>query len=125
LFDEGLQILHIASPAFCGHQETVPKYGLGSINDSSNNTSPFLGTIYPNPFSDYTNVPYYLPVNCTNAEIDIFDVLGNKLNVYPLNTKGIKATLRVSSENYSGGVYFCILIVDGSESGWKKLLVIK
>jgi hypothetical protein len=102
-----------------------PKLEQINLRDSSLNSLPWLGNIFPNPFSDVTNVPYFIPLNCSNAEIEIFDVLGNRMDVYPLNIKGVQATLKIGSKGYSGGVYFCILIVDRSEAGWKKLLIIK
>jgi hypothetical protein len=95
------------------------------IKDSSNKTTPYLGNIYPNPFSYFTNVPYFLPLNCQDAEIDIFDILGNKIDVYPLSITGINSILKVSSEDYSGGVYFCILKVENRIEGWKKMVIIK
>jgi len=86
---------------------------------------PLLGNVYPNPFNDFTNVPYIIPLNCGSAEMAIFDVLGNKMDVYPLYNKGVNSILKISSKNYNEGVYFCFLIIDGKEKGWKKLVIIK
>jgi hypothetical protein len=108
----------------CSALESDRKEDITSY-DSSFNSLPFLGNPYPNPFNNYTEIPYYLPLNTTSAEIDIFDVLGNLMMRYPLNTKGIQNTLHVNSETYSGGFYFCILIVDDGKAGWKKLVIIK
>jgi hypothetical protein len=66
-----------------------------------------------------------LPTTCNTAEIEIFDIVGNKIEIYPLNTKGIMTTLQLNSVNYSGGFFFCILTVDGNKEGWKKLVIIK
>jgi hypothetical protein len=86
---------------------------------------PWLGNNHPNPFSNWTDIPYYLPPNTNSAYIEIFDIMGNKMDVYPLTVKEIQATLTISSKNYASGVYFCTMIVDGNKAGWKKLLIIK
>jgi len=122
------------SPA-CGSYDTTQNIHCGTveaerirkyqIKDSSFNASPWLGAIYPNPFNDFTNAPYYLPLNCSSAEMVIYDIMGNKMDVYPLTIKGIETTLKIGSKNYSSGVYTCMLIVDGAKKEWKKLLIIK
>jgi hypothetical protein len=94
-------------------------------HDSSNNINSWLGNIYPNPFNDFTNATYFIPVNSSSAEIVIFDMMGNKMDAYPLYIKGVQSVLKISSKNYSSGVYSCILIVDRSKIEWKKLIIIK
>jgi len=100
-------------------RKAAPHLGMGGKE------IPWLGNNHPNPFSDWTDIPYYLPPNSGSAELIIFDMLGNKMDTYQLTLKEIQATLTISSKNYSAGVYFCTMVVDGKKAGWKKLLIIK
>jgi|ERR1035437_7894107 hypothetical protein len=100
-------------------RKEMPKIG----NDGK--LLPWIGNNHPNPFSDWTDIPYYLPPNTNSAFIEIFDVLGNKMDTYPLTVKEIQATLTISSKGYSSGVYIYYMIADGKKAGWKKLMIIK
>ena len=110
-----------------GYCSTLESERLMQTNNTYNDSIivPWLGNAFPNPFNNYTEIPYYLPTNTTSAEIDIFDIIGNKIVVYPLSIKGRNTNLEVNSINYSSGVYFCTLVVDGNKAGWKKLVIIK
>jgi hypothetical protein len=108
----------------CENFNSEAKYAQ-QIKDSLFNTNSWLGNAYPNPFNNFTEIPYFIPSNCTKAEIDIFDALGNKLGDFPLTVKGVQTTLKISSETYSEGFYFCTMVVDNGIIGWKKLVIIK
>lgn len=61
---------------------------------------------YPNPFADYTNIKYSIPVE-SYVVIRIFDVLGNEIaNLVGTEMLSGDYELRWDSKEYSNGMYF-------------------
>lgn len=79
---------------------------------------------YPNPFNNSTTISYQLS-KISRVELSIYDVTGKKLNTV-IKDKQLPGLheFRLNLSNYSSGVYFYRLGVNG-ESITKKLLLIR
>jgi len=75
----------------------------------------------PNPFSEKTEIKFYVPENSSNAFICIYDMTGSelmKLNV----TKG-HSSVTISGSQLKAGMYLYSLIVDGKEIDTKRMIL--
>ena len=90
---------------------------------SENDKSIFLGQNQPNPFSEVTRIPYFLPEQVSNAQIEIYSSSGEKLTSQKLsNGRGM---VKVFASDISVGVYSYAIIVDGKIVESKKMVVTK
>lgn len=89
------------------------------MNEISNSSL----NIYPNPITDNANLLYNLPVNTLNASLEVFDITGRKLINQSIVISDTKTEIITSHLN--NGVYFCVLIADGSVIEKTKFVVIK
>ncbi|MBI5220090.1 MAG: PKD domain-containing protein, partial [Bacteroidia bacterium] len=97
----------------------------GIISDIENKAAEqgiYLGENYPNPFNNTTVIPYSIPVN-TEAVIKIYSSTGALLKTFKL--EHTKPSVELKTTNWSNGIYFYSLTVDGVEIAWKKMTLIK
>ena len=107
-------------------------YPLGNISDSTcltvhfnDNTSSVtdtkqdvgLGDFYPNPTENLTRINY---VADNNSQLQIIDILGNKIQSFDLDKSGV---LEISTINFSSGIYFGNLISDNRVISVKKIII--
>jgi photosystem II stability/assembly factor-like uncharacterized protein len=80
---------------------------------------------YPNPFNPVTKIAYELKVKKL-VEVKVFDISGKEIAIL-VNQQQSPGTYEVqfSGTDYSTGVYFYSLIVDGSIVDTKKMLLVK
>jgi len=80
---------------------------------------------YPNPFNSMTKLKFQMSKG-GNAIIKLFDVTGKEIS-FILNEKLNIGVYEISfdANNYSSGVYFYSLIVDGKLIDTKKMLLVK
>lgn len=78
----------------------------------------------PNPFTQNTEIQYYLPQNTDQAFIGVYDLIGKELNQYKLNEKG-KSRILINANEFAPGMYLYTLIVDGKEVDTKKMIITK
>lgn len=78
----------------------------------------------PNPFTQNTEIQYYLPQNTDQAFIGVYDLTGKELNQYKLNEKG-KSRILINANEFAPGMYLYSLIVDGKEVDTKKMIITK
>jgi len=80
---------------------------------------------YPNPFNPFSNIRYEI-LKTAFIEIKIFDILGKEISTL-VNTKIQPGTYEVSFDgsNYSSGIYFYSLYVDGNRIDTKKFVLMK
>lgn len=77
--------------------------------------------IFPNPFSAQAVVQYSLPSGSQNAQLVVYDMLGQQRGAYRLsNTYG---EISISAGNLTTGVYLYSLLVDGKSTLTKKMVV--
>jgi photosystem II stability/assembly factor-like uncharacterized protein len=92
----------------------------------------YLGQNYPNPFNPITKISYELSRGVGTGEItsyvvlSVYDITGKKV-IDLVNQKQSAGTYKVTFDgtNYSSGVYFYSLIVDGKLIDTKKMVLIK
>lgn len=115
-------------PEFAGTITTIkysqPPNGIVKIgNDIPKEYKLFQN--YPNPFNPVTNIKYQL-VNNSNVLLQIFDITGRQVEIL-VNGKQEPGTYRAEWDvsEYSSGIYFYRLIVDGNIIDTKKLTVLK
>ncbi|MBI5220088.1 MAG: T9SS type A sorting domain-containing protein [Bacteroidia bacterium] len=93
------------------------------ISDEINiDNTPFLGDNYPNPFNRNTVIPYSIPAN-TEAVIKIYSSTGAILKTIRLEQN--KTSIEINTIDWSNGIYFYSLTVEGVEIAWKKMALIK
>ncbi|MCK9279015.1 MAG: T9SS type A sorting domain-containing protein [Melioribacteraceae bacterium] len=79
---------------------------------------------FPNPFNPTTNIKYNLP-KAGLVKIEVFDILGNKINTLINSYQDIGShQIEFKGGNISSGVYFYVLSVNGN-SLTKKMMLLK
>ncbi len=86
--------------------------------DEMNNVNNVI-SIYPNPISDNATITLNSSVNLSNAEFQIYDVIGKLIKSSPVNSH----EFTFEKGNLSSGLYFYKLINNGSELSTGKFLV--
>ncbi|MDQ3020840.1 MAG: T9SS type A sorting domain-containing protein [Bacteroidota bacterium] len=99
---------------------------VGVINTNENIPTGFmLYQNYPNPFNPNTVISYQLKVS-SYTELKIYDVIGNLVEVI-VNGKQIAGSYEViwNGANFSSGIYFYTMSVNGTMLDSKKMFLIK
>jgi hypothetical protein len=78
----------------------------------------------PNPFSNSTDIGYYLPVNNGNASINFYDVNGTPLKTVLLSGSG-KGIITLKAAELPSGVYRYTLVADGKLIGSRQMEKLK
>lgn len=103
-----------------------PMITISGISESTPMTFD-LAQNYPNPFNPSTQITYSLPI-MGQVELTIYNVVGQKVATL-VNTAKEAGTYKVewNAGNFSSGVYFYTLSVNGSQSyrTTKKMLLVK
>lgn len=74
---------------------------------------------FPNPANNQLNFKYNLVSK--NSHINIFDVVGKKINTISLNSN--QGVYSLNTENYLQGVYFYTFVVDGKKVSTSKFII--
>lgn len=90
-------------------------------SDSFNNNC-YLVQNSPNPFSESTNIEYYLADIVHNASIYIYDMNGTQLKSIPLHQLGYGNTI-ISGRELKAGMYMYTLIADGQVIDTKRMIL--
>jgi len=77
----------------------------------------------PNPFTDNTEIQYYVPENANEAMICIYDLTGSQILRFDLRDRGVISTLTVQGRELKAGMYIYSLIVDGREIDTKRMIL--
>lgn len=89
----------------------------------TNNLNNFVNAI-PNPAKDYLNFEYSISNSAQNSELIIWDQIGKVVDRINLDSKNNQ--LHFSLENFSPGIYYYSLNINGGQSNeGKKLIVLK
>jgi len=75
----------------------------------------------PNPFSNSTNIEYFIPKNASSAIVVFTDLNGNTIKTINLETG--HGTIDVSVASLAKGVYTYTLIIDDIAIDSKKMIV--
>ncbi len=76
----------------------------------------------PNPFSNSTNIPHFIPVTVKKAELLIADAAGRVLKSIVVESRGAGQTI-LDTHQLGGGIYFYTLILDGKNLDTKKMVL--
>jgi len=76
---------------------------------------------YPYPANEFVSFNYQILQSNLDAKISLYDVLGNEIATYRLQTEYNKVMIQTSS--LRAGVYFYTLVLDGKNIITKKLVV--
>jgi hypothetical protein len=99
--------------------------GNSNIINSTSNTIQ-KGKLYqntPNPFNSETKIEYELNETSQSAAIVVFDLQGNFLKSYPLNSDK-KGSIIIHAGEFNKGMFIYTLIVDHQEIDSKKMILI-
>lgn len=78
----------------------------------------------PNPFSEKTEISFFLPQNVTTASLYIFNLQGSLLKDIPVKTRG-KGSVQIDGAALQPGMYIYSLIVNGQEVDSKRMVLTK
>lgn len=94
-----------------------------SLNENSGEIKLYQN--YPNPFNPVTNIEYQLPMS-GDVKVRIFDFLGRKVATL-VNERQNQGSYNIQwdASNFSSGMYFYNLEVNGNIVDTKKLILIK
>jgi len=84
--------------------------------------TPSLDQNAPNPFSQNTNIGYYLPENIHNAVLNIYDMNGVQIKTIPIATNG-RGSILIHGYELRPGMFFYSLIADGQEISTKRMIL--
>ncbi|MDR1739101.1 MAG: T9SS type A sorting domain-containing protein, partial [Candidatus Symbiothrix sp.] len=76
----------------------------------------------PNPFSQTTEIRYYLSETVKTAYLTVYDMQGKQLKRYDLATRGAGSQTVLGSE-FAAGMYLYALIADGQEVDVKRMIL--
>jgi trimeric autotransporter adhesin len=78
----------------------------------------------PNPFSTDTEIKMELPETTRQATIVVYNLEGKQLKNITVSERG-KATVKISGNELSAGMYLYTLIADGEVVDTKRLILTK
>lgn len=93
-----------------------------SINQKATATNAFLFPNTPNPFSNETEIKYFVPENAKNACIYVFSLNGNLMLTKPLTQTG-NSNIIISNSELSAGMYVYTLAIGGIEVDSKRMIL--
>lgn len=91
-------------------------------NDNGLSAVNILKQNIPNPFTESTQIKYYLTANVTTAGIYIYNMNGTQLQRIELFQKG-EGSVTINGGELKAGMYMYTLIADGKEVDTKKMIL--
>ncbi len=106
--------------------DTTAKLKSGSattgVNDNTEEPLPYLAQNQPNPFTDETEIHYYLPTETMQAMLYIYDMQGKQVDYYPVHQTG-SSSITIAGGSLSPGMYMYTLIADGNEVDTRRMIL--
>ena len=97
-------------------------YAGNNGNDSPGNLPPSLRQNSPNPFSQSTQIKYYLPREVNQALLCIYDMNGRQIKQIALSERG-GGSVTINGSELTAGIYLYALIADGKEVDVKRMIL--
>ena len=91
-----------------------------AVKETAKDTIEYLGQNIPNPFSNSTSIPYYVPYG-SKGVMQIHSAAGALVAEYGLQEG--KQMLEVSMKELKTGTYFYSLVIDGEMKGSRRMVV--
>ncbi|MBN1187471.1 MAG: T9SS type A sorting domain-containing protein, partial [Bacteroidales bacterium] len=76
----------------------------------------------PNPFSDKTEIKFFLPDNIKVAQLNIYNMQGLQIKSYSLSQRG-SSSIIVNGYELQAGMYMYSLIADSKEIDTKRMIL--
>ena len=115
--EDGIAIIDMGSYEF-----GAPEYV--KITDDVLQITSYELSNYPNPFNPVTTFSFNIPQDYKQAEIQIYNVKGRIVETLSFDSAQDDSIVW-NADNYSSGVYFYKLQIDGKEKAVKKCLLLK
>ena len=93
-----------------------------NLSDSFTSARLFQNT--PNPFSQSTQIGYYLPIDTREAAIHVYDMSGMEIMAFAIDTFG-QGELTIDGGTLRAGMYLYSLIEDGQLIDTKQMILTK
>lgn len=93
-----------------------------SVETSESIVSAYLDQNVPNPYSQSTQIGFYLPDVVQKAMICIYDMNGTQLKSVLINQKG-KGSITIHGSEFRPGMYLYTLIADGKVIDTKRMIL--
>lgn len=93
---------------------------LSDITDDNSDAKLYQNA--PNPFSESTQITFYLPSTIQKAYLNIYDLQGKQIKSYRITQRG-SGTQLISGVEFPAGIYLYGLITDGKEIGVKRMIL--
>jgi len=111
------------------HQQEIValKLHLGIVDQTNGNdlvTSAALFQNNPNPFSEATEIKMSVPESTREAHVRVYNLEGKELKNIPVDQRG-EASIKISANDLSAGMYLYALIVYGKVVDTKRLILTK
>lgn len=119
--------LELAMSACCAAQGSGGVYPSGKTDvpgSEASGSSATLGQNIPNPFSGYTEIPYYLPEGTPAAEIRIMDLEGRIIDRLALAGYGAQS-VRWQHKAFPDGLYLYGLFIGGRPVQMREMQLIR
>jgi len=97
------------------------KLHTGTIDDKTVKQRTMLLQNRPNPYSNETVIPYYLPENFKEVSMLITDINGQLVKRVSLQKPG-KGEVTLETGNLEAGQYVYTLIIDGRKKASRKMI---
>lgn len=98
-----------------------------SINSESLSKTKESGLLFqnvPNPFSERTEIKYYLPETIQKAFLFIYDMNGKQIRQIPISQKG-NASVVIAGSQLQAGIYLYSLVADNQVIDTKQMILTK
>jgi hypothetical protein len=76
----------------------------------------------PNPWTENTEIKFYVPEESGRASICIYDLVGSEIMKLDLNDRGY-STITIHGSQLKAGMYLYALLVDGKEIDTKRMIL--
>lgn len=77
----------------------------------------------PNPFTESTEITYFVPESSNSAFVIIYDMQGVQIKQLRITAKG-RGSVSITNAELKAGMYLYTLLVDGSEIDTKRMIVL-
>jgi hypothetical protein len=94
------------------------------VENNTSQPSPYLAQNQPNPFTDETEIRYYLPTETIQATLYIYDMQGKQVDYYPVTQTG-SSSITIEGGTLNPGMYMYTLIADGNEVDTRRMILTK
>ncbi len=78
----------------------------------------------PNPFTEFSEVRYFVPENISGAQLEIRDIKGELVKTYPLEVTGY-GKVNIGDNLFQTGTYIYSLSIDGNVIDSKVMILTK